>query len=112
MNYLIVLSYNIKKVINNYINLRGELLMSNIFLRLNDKNEMFIPKNVLDLYGINIGNQVEISCDKDNIIIRKLNDECVFCRTKVKLDNYMNTKICENCKIDIRYQHLERNTYL
>ncbi|MDO4567253.1 MAG: AbrB/MazE/SpoVT family DNA-binding domain-containing protein [Oscillospiraceae bacterium] len=56
-----------------------------------------IPVEYRAQLGIASGDPVEISAEKDRIIIKRYTPSCVFCKSERSTREFMGRSVCENC---------------
>lgn len=61
-----------------------------------------IPVEYRELLGIASGDPVEISAEKDRIIIRRYAASCVFCKSESNTTEHMGKAVCASCLAKLR----------
>ncbi|MEG0751604.1 MAG: AbrB/MazE/SpoVT family DNA-binding domain-containing protein [Oscillospiraceae bacterium] len=56
-----------------------------------------VPVEFRNLLGIESGDPVEISAERDRIIIRRFAPSCVFCKSETGTTEYLGKTVCADC---------------
>lgn len=65
--------------------------------RLDELGRVVIPKEIRKQLDIDEKDSLEIFVDKKNIILKKVEDTCVFCEKSKDLISYKGKLICKEC---------------
>lgn len=60
-----------------------------------------IPKSIRDKFEISEADPIEIFVDRNTIILRKFEPNCVFCQSTRNLIEFKEKLICKDCKSKI-----------
>lgn len=69
---------------------------------VDELGRIVIPKEMRRSYNLLEGDRVEFYTDEDKIIIKKVQNKCVFCGNVDKLVDYQDIKVCPSCVAAIR----------
>lgn len=69
--------------------------------KVDDLGRIVLPVELRRLHGIATGDALEISVDGDAIVLRKLQEACVFCGGADDLGTYRSRPVCAGCRDDI-----------
>ena len=61
-----------------------------------------IPIELRKRLNIDIKDPVEVFMDKDSIVIKKYNPECMFCGSLENITEYKGKKVCESCLNEVK----------
>jgi len=61
-----------------------------------------IPVELRNKLDIENGDSIEIFAEQDRIILRKYEQNCVFCKDEKFLVEYLGKPVCKNCIDDIK----------
>jgi AbrB family transcriptional regulator, transcriptional pleiotropic regulator of transition state genes len=78
----------------------GEVVMikaTGIVRKVDDLGRMVIPKELRDVFNIDVGSPLEIWLDGEDIILRPYVPGCMFCDEKKELLEFKSRKICQGC---------------
>ena len=70
--------------------------------KIDNEGRIVIPSEIRKSLRIAIGEELKISIERQGIVIRKNNQECVFCGRVGATRNFKNKKICKCCEEEIR----------
>jgi len=65
--------------------------------KIDQLGRVVLPAELRRLFNISEGDLVEIFVDGDQIILRKVEDHCVFCNSTEGLREHMNKQVCKSC---------------
>lgn len=68
-----------------------------IIRRVDDLGRVVIPKEIRDLFGIQIKGFIELWIEGKSIIIQKYEESCCFCNSKDNLKEFKEKLICKDC---------------
>jgi AbrB family transcriptional regulator, transcriptional pleiotropic regulator of transition state genes len=66
--------------------------------KIDDLGRIVLPVEMRRMFGIRTGDELEISVDGENIILRKIEVRCVFCGGDNDLANFRGKRICVDCR--------------
>lgn len=69
--------------------------------KVDDLGRIVLPVELRRLHGIATGDALEISVDGDAIVLRKLQEGCVFCGGGDDLAVYRSRNVCAGCRGEI-----------
>lgn len=69
--------------------------------KVDDLGRIVLPVELRRLHGIVTGDALEISVDGDAIVLRKLQQGCVFCGAADGLAVYRSRHLCNGCRDEI-----------
>lgn len=72
-----------------------------IVRKIDDLGRIVLPAETRRLFNIHEGDQLAISVDGDNIIIRKLEDTCTFCGSTKDVRSFKGKGICGRCRAQL-----------
>ena len=72
-----------------------------IVRKIDDLGRIVLPAETRRLFNIHEGDQLAISVDGDNIMIRKLEDTCTFCGSTRDVGAFKGKGICTRCKAQL-----------
>ena len=72
-----------------------------IVRKIDDLGRIVLPAETRRLFSIHEGDQLAISVEGDNIIIRKLEDTCTFCGSTKDVTPFKGKGICARCRPQI-----------
>ena len=72
-----------------------------IVRKIDDLGRIVLPAETRRLFNIHEGDQLAISVDGDNIMIRKLEDTCTFCGSTKDVGAFRGKGICTRCKAQL-----------
>lgn len=79
--------------------------------RLDNLGRICIPRKMRKQLNIDDTDQLEITCDGNEIRIRKKEITCVFCNCKENLIDLKGRYICKSCKNLLSNSGVEENKY-
>lgn len=68
-----------------------------IVRKIDQLGRFVLPSELRNLLNYNDGDQMEIFTDGDNIILRKYQCSCIFCKNTEDLEFFMGKPICSSC---------------
>ncbi len=71
---------------------------SGIARKIDDLGRIVIPAETRRLFNIREGDQLVISIEGTNIVLRKLDDTCVFCGSTDNVHSFRGKGLCTVCK--------------
>lgn len=72
-----------------------------IVRKIDDLGRIVLPAETRRLFNIHEGDQLSISVEGDNILIRKLEDTCTFCGTTKDVTSFKGKGLCARCRSQI-----------
>ena len=78
-----------------------------IIRRVDELGRVVIPIEIRNQFNIVEKDPIEIYVDSSSIILKKYEQNCIFCGTTENLVNYNNKLVCENCSKQLNYHHNE-----
>lgn len=74
---------------------------SGIARKIDDLGRIVIPAETRRLFNIREGDQLSISIQGSNIVIRKLENTCTFCGSTESVISFQGKGICTKCKAQL-----------
>ena len=72
-----------------------------IVRKIDDLGRIVLPAETRRLFNIHEGDQLAISVEGDNTIIRKLEDTCTFCGSTKDVTAFKGKGLCARCRSQI-----------
>lgn len=69
--------------------------------KIDDLGRIVIPAETRRLFNIREGDQLAISIEGSNIVLRKLEDTCVFCGSTEHVAVFRGKGICHGCRTQL-----------
>jgi len=69
-----------------------------IVRKIDDLGRIVLPAETRRLFNIREGDQLAISVEGDNILIRKLEDTCTFCGSTKDVSAFKGKGVCSRCR--------------
>ncbi len=69
--------------------------------KIDSLGRIVIPKEFRDTWDWKENDIVNISKYKSYLLVKKINDSCIFCHKKKKLEMYLKKYICKDCKQEL-----------
>ena len=66
--------------------------------KIDDLGRVVVPAETRRLFNIHEGDELAISVENGGIVLRKLEDSCVFCDSKEGLENHKGRGVCSECR--------------
>ncbi len=75
-----------------------------IIRKVDNLGRVVIPKEIRLLYGLDIGEPMEIFVDQDIIFLKKYSPGCLFCSSvdKNNMVDFFSYKICKDCLLKLK----------
>ncbi len=70
--------------------------------KIDQLGRVVLPAELRRLFNIGEGDLVEIYVEDDRIILRKVEDHCVFCGATEALQEHRHKQICKTCIDDLK----------
>ncbi len=74
---------------------------SGIARKIDDLGRIVIPAETRRMFNIREGDQLTISIDGPTIVLRKVEDSCVFCGTVKNVAVFRGKGICATCRAQL-----------
>ncbi len=74
---------------------------SGIARKIDDLGRIVIPAETRRLFNIREGDQLSISIEGPNIVLRKLESTCVFCGGTDNVGSFKGRGVCTSCKLQL-----------
>ena len=71
---------------------------SGIARKIDDLGRIVIPAETRRLFNIREGDQLTISIQGSNIVLRKLENTCTFCGSTESVISFQGKGVCTTCK--------------
>lgn len=72
--------------------------MANTIVCKTDKEGgMIVPKEILELLGVYEGDVLEVKIEKENLILSKYKEGCMFCGTEEDIIQFQGSQVCKTC---------------
>jgi transcriptional pleiotropic regulator of transition state genes len=75
--------------------------------KIDELGRLVLPSELRRVFGINEGDELEISVDGERVILQKRRDLCVFCGSEGSSVQYKGRTVCGDCLGDLRVRPLE-----
>lgn len=75
-----------------------------ISMKVDELGRVVIPIEIRERLGLAMATPMEIYVEKENIILKKFEPCCVFCKKSKKLIKYKNKPICTGCIRELKKQ--------
>ncbi len=66
--------------------------------KIDDLGRIVIPAETRRMFNIREGDQLFISVEAGNIVLRKMTDTCTFCGSSEQVATFKGKGICSSCK--------------
>jgi AbrB family transcriptional regulator, transcriptional pleiotropic regulator of transition state genes len=76
---------------------RSNVTVQGIARRIDDLGRIVIPKEYRRIFGIEVGDHLDMTLAGDGIMVRKVQHSCVFCGSQDDLGMFRNRLICGEC---------------
>lgn len=73
-----------------------------IVRKLDELGRFVVPAELRRTIGVQPDDPLEVFVDGENIILRKYQPACIFCKSKTDVEAYRGKNICENCMKELR----------
>ena len=80
---------------------KGALMDSGMARKIDDLGRIVIPAETRRLFNIREGDHLAISIDGATIILRKIEDSCVFCGEVDELSVFKGKPVCGSCRAEL-----------
>ena len=68
-----------------------------VYRRVDELGRIVLPKEIRDALEINIKDPMEIYTDGNSVILKKLEDNCIFCGRTKDINKFKDKTICSKC---------------
>ena len=68
-----------------------------IVRRIDELGRLVIPKEYRKIFGIDVGDQLDMTISGDGIMVRKVQHSCVFCGSMDDLGLFRSHLVCAAC---------------
>ena len=75
--------------------------------KIDELGRIVLPSELRRVFGINEGDELEISVDGERVILQKRQDLCTFCGGDGTSVKFRERRICESCLTAIRSRPVE-----
>lgn len=75
-----------------------------VSMKVDELGRVVIPIEIRERLGLAMATPMEIYIEKENIILRKFEPCCVFCKKSKRLIKYKNKLICTGCIKELKKQ--------
>ncbi len=69
--------------------------------KIDDLGRVVIPAETRRLFSIREGDELAISVESGNILLRKVESVCVFCDSTESVGPFRGRGLCENCRTEL-----------
>ena len=69
--------------------------------KVDDLGRIVLPVEMRRMFGIRPGDELEIAVDGGAIMLRKVEDRCVFCSAGAGLRAYREKQVCRECSTEL-----------
>lgn len=82
-----------------------------IVRRVDELGRVVIPIELRNKFDINVKDPIEIFVDGQSIVLKKFEQNCIFCNSSKSLLEFNDKLICEKCsnKISSKYNELNND---
>lgn len=80
-----------------------------IVRRVDELGRVVIPIELRNKFDINVKDPIEIFVDGQSIVLKKFEQNCIFCNSSKNLLEFNDKLICEKCSNKISYKYNELN---
>ena len=70
--------------------------------RIDDLGRLVIPKEYRKIFGIEVGDLLDMTLSGDAIVVRKVQHACVFCASQDDLGMFKDRFVCGTCVATLR----------
>lgn len=75
-----------------------------VIRKIDELGRIVVPKEIRKKLGIANEDPVEIYVDGDKIILKRYEENCLFCEKSDELFSFKGKKICRACLLEIKEQ--------
>ncbi len=69
--------------------------------KIDELGRIVLPSELRKVFGIGVGDELEISVDGEQVILQKRRDLCVFCGAEEPAIEFKGRKVCDTCAGDL-----------
>jgi AbrB family transcriptional regulator, transcriptional pleiotropic regulator of transition state genes len=69
--------------------------------KVDDLGRIVIPAEMRKSFGIKEGDRLDISVEGEQIILARIQDACVFCRSAADLKEFKERMVCASCMTEL-----------
>lgn len=73
-----------------------------IVRKVDELGRIVIPKELRRMFNIKEKDQLEIYVEEDKIVLKKLENSCIFCKATENLTEYKDKFICSDCLNELK----------
>ena len=73
-----------------------------IVRKVDELGRIVIPHELRKAMGIHNGDELELCCEGEQLVLRKFHSACVFCGERADLSVYKEKFVCGNCLRNLR----------
>lgn len=77
-------------------------MQSSITRKIDDLGRIVIPAETRRMFNIHEGDQLLISVEAGNIVLRKMTDICTFCGSDSGVGQFKGKGVCSSCKSQLQ----------
>ena len=77
--------------------------------RVDELGRVVIPKEIRKKLEISEKDPIEIYVEGHSIVLKKIEDNCIFCGNNKNLITYKNKLICRKCLDNLKLNKVEEN---
>ncbi len=70
--------------------------------RIDHLGRIVIPSEYRKVFGIEVGDLLDMTIEGDGVVVRRLERSCVFCRSLDDLGMFKGKLLCQNCLAALR----------
>jgi len=70
--------------------------------RIDELGRLVLPKEYRRIFGIEVGDLLDMTLSGDAIVVRKVQHSCVFCASQDELGMFRGRFVCEGCVVTLR----------
>ncbi|MEE8405660.1 MAG: AbrB/MazE/SpoVT family DNA-binding domain-containing protein [Acidimicrobiia bacterium] len=75
---------------------------SGITRKIDDLGRIVIPAETRRMFNIHEGDQLTVSVEGGNILLRKVTDTCTFCGSDTDVSQFKGKGVCSTCRSQLR----------
>ncbi|MBR0276956.1 MAG: AbrB/MazE/SpoVT family DNA-binding domain-containing protein [Clostridia bacterium] len=73
-----------------------------IVRKIDEVGRIVLPKELRDILDIDFKTSMEIYIEGNKIILKKMENKCIFCGNTENIIFFKNKPICASCKTDLQ----------
>jgi len=79
-----------------------------IVRKIDSLGRVVLPKEIRNIYNLNVNDTIEIFVEDDEqIILKKYDKACIFCKKTKDIIEYEGKSVCKNCLKKLNNQNKE-----